>query len=111
MKQVDDIKLWVGEMGWVKRDRAKRVVAVGLGAAVKGQLPVLFNFHRKTLVTVGNTSEIVPKVLCKPLIKELQQLKPAAHHLLGRIEYLAEELFQDQEPKYDRRGRYSKKEK
>jgi hypothetical protein len=109
MKNSEDTKLWVGEEGWIKRDRTRRVVEVGLGEASRGTVSVLLNFHRRALITVGNTSELLPHDLCKPLVRELQVNRPISIGQLMKIERMAQIIFKDDEPPFDRRGRYSKK--
>jgi hypothetical protein len=102
--------LWVSEPGWVKRDRTDKVVEAGLGQSNRGQ-PVELNFHRRQLVTVGNTSEPLPHALCKTLVRELQLTQPEAIGQLMKIERMALTLFKDADPPIDRRGRYSSKRK
>jgi hypothetical protein len=101
--------LWVVEKGWVKRDRNRKVVAAGLGTPPKGLPSLTLNFHRRALITIGNTSELVPRELCGELVKQLQVRNAEATMQLLKIERLVLSLFHDGEPKVDRRGRYSKK--
>ncbi len=111
VSNMKDRTLWVSEPGWIKRDRTRKVVEVGLGEVSRGGQPVVLNFHRRQLITVGNTSEPLPQALCKPLVRELQLTRSVSIGQLMKIERIAQMLFKDSDPPIERRGRYSAKRK